>query len=551
MRSMRPLVTPVLVFLALGGLGAGKADAQEARPRALGVEIGVFGGVFIPDEHHEFYNPAVAEQQPLANVSPDFGARLGFYPLSFVGLEGEAGASFSEADSGESANLYSLRGSLVLQVPLRVTPFIMGGVGNTWLRSENTTLGNDRDRVWHGAAGLKIFANRTLQFRLEGRIYYTNQERNAQDPTDDNGMVAHFGALAGVTWVIGGRGAPAVEAQPDPDGDGFVEPEDLCPNEKGVEPDGCPAKDKDGDGINDSGDRCPTEAETVNGVDDTDGCPDELPDPDADGVRGPADKCPAEPEDKDGFEDEDGCPDVDNDKDGLVDGSDMCPEQAGPPENRGCPDTDKDGDGVVDRIDNCPDEVGRAEFQGCRTRQLISITASQLKVFQNVQFRTGKASIAPRSRRLLTNVADVVRAHPEFRKIRIEGHTDDRGADDFNKSLSQDRARAVVDFLVGQGVESDRLEAIGFGEERPLASNRSANGRRKNRRVEFNLEDVRPSGSAGPRGGTPAPAPTPTPTKAPAPAAGEKKPAAPAPAAKPSSTKPAPVKPAPKGGGGQ
>jgi outer membrane protein OmpA-like peptidoglycan-associated protein len=207
----------------------------------------------------------------------------------------------------------------------------------------------------------------------------------------------------------------------------------------------------------------------------------------------------------------------------------MCPEQSGPPENRGCPDGDRDGDGVVDRIDNCPDEVGRAEFQGCRTKQLISITASQLKVFQNVQFATGKATISPRSRRLLENVAQVIKAHPEFRKIRIEGHTDDRGADDFNKSLSQDRAASVRDALIGQGVEADRLEAIGFGEERPLSSNRSANGRRKNRRVEFNLEDIGPP--SGPAKGAPAP------SSAPAPAS---KPAQPAPAAKPA---PAPAKP--------
>ena len=532
MTAVRRSLSLLVSGLILGGL-AGEAAAQgerPARPRALGLEIGAFGGVFLPDEHHEFYDPAVAEQQPLREVNPDFGARLGFYPLSFLGIEGEAGAALSETAGGDSANLYSLRGALVLQIPLRLTPFVAGGIGNTWLRSEETTLGTDRDRVWHGAAGLKFFANETLQFRLEGRLYYTNQERAGNDPTDDNGMVGHFGILGGVTWVVGGRPDQGVESEPDPDGDGFVEPEDLCPNERGVEPDGCPATDKDADGIVDSADRCPAEPETVNGVEDTDGCPDEVPDPDSDGVRGPADRCPAEPEDKDGFEDEDGCPDVDNDKDGLVDASDMCPGQSGPPENRGCPDGDRDGDGVVDRIDNCPDEVGRAEFQGCRTKQLISITASQLKVFQNVQFATGKATISPRSRRLLENVAQVIKAHPEFRKIRIEGHTDDRGADDFNKSLSQDRAASVRDALIGQGVEADRLEAIGFGEERPLSSNRSANGRRKNRRVEFNLEDIGPP--SGPAKGAPAP------SSAPGPAS---KPAQPAPApAKPS---PAPAKP--------
>ena len=84
-------------------------------------------------------------------------------------------------------------------------------------------------------------------------------------------------------------------------------------------------------------------------------------------------------------------------------------------------------------------------------------------------------------------MATVIRLHPEFRKIRVEGHTDDRGADDVNKALSQQRAQAVVDYLIGRGIEADRLEAVGFGEERPMSSNRTASGRRKNRRVEFKI----------------------------------------------------------------
>lgn len=506
-----PMAGPRVAVLALICLCVGlvrPVQAQDARPRHLGVEIGLFGGVFMPDEHHEFYDPNAGPQEPLAEVSPDVGIRFGFYPVSFLGIEGEGSSSFTEASGGGTANLYSVRGSLVLQAPLRVAPFVMGGIGNTWLRSEQTTLGRDRDRVWHGAAGLKIFVNRTLELRLEGRVYYTNQERDEMDPTDDNGMVTHFGALAGVSWVFGGSRRRELDINPDPDADGFVVPEDRCPEQRGVEPDGCPGKDADEDGLADASDRCPTEGETINGHDDTDGCPDELPDGDGDQVRGEADRCPSEAEDTDGFEDSDGCPDVDNDKDGLVDASDSCPEQSGAPENRGCPDSDQDSDGVVDRLDNCPDQPGRADFQGCRTKQLISITPSQLKVFQNVQFSSARATIARKSRRLLANVAEVIRAHPEFHRIRVEGHTDDRGGTDINKALSQQRAQAVVDFLVSLGVEADRLEAIGYGEERPVSSNRSASGRRKNRRVEFNLEDIRPPGTR-PAGTAPATPPSP------------------------------------------
>jgi outer membrane protein OmpA-like peptidoglycan-associated protein len=486
----------VLAFL-FSTAGVRPAAAQDERPRHLYFELGLFGGVFIPDEEHEFYDQNLVEQEPLQTVSPNFGVRLAFFPLSWLGLEGEGAAVLSKTDiTGGTANLFTGRGHLVLQIPFRVTPFILGGAGNTWLVSDEDVLGEDRDRVFHGGAGLKIFASRGFQIRVEGRVQYTNRLVNPADETDENGYIPHFEALAGVTWAIGGRRSETSdEDDPDPDGDGFVEPEDKCPEAKGVEPDGCPAKDSDNDGLNDSADKCSKEPETVNGFEDTDGCPDEVPDEDGDGILGQKDKCADEPEDKDGFDDDDGCPDADNDEDGLVDADDMCPEQDGPQDNRGCPDSDKDGDGVVDRLDNCPDASGSSRFKGCRKKQFVSITPSQLKLARQVQFRSGGASIARPSRKVLDNVADVIRAHPEYVKIRIEGHTDDQGSDDANKSLSQQRAQAVSDYLTGRGIEKDRLEAIGFGEEKPLFSNQSRAGRKKNRRVEFNLEEVRPPGS--------------------------------------------------------
>jgi outer membrane protein OmpA-like peptidoglycan-associated protein len=488
-------VVAVAVFASLTGSFARGAAAQDARPRHLYFELGAFGGVFIPDEEHEFVDDQVAQQEPLKQIGPDMGIHLAFFPLSWLGIEGEGSAVLTKTDeSNGTVNLFSGRGSLVLQIPFRVTPFILGGAGNTWTVSEDDVLGNDTDVVFHGGAGLKIFATRGLQFRLEGRVYLGDRLDPA-DPTKDNDYIPHFGALGGITWAIGGRRSDTGEEDPDPDGDGFVAPEDKCPTQKGVEPDGCPAKDSDGDGLNDSADKCPKEPETVNGHEDTDGCPDDEPDADEDGISGAADKCEDEPEDKDGFNDDDGCPEADNDEDGLADADDMCPEQDGPNENRGCPDSDKDGDGVVDRLDNCPDQPGRSTFKGCSTKQLVSITPSQLKVFRNVQFGSGGTSIARRSRKLLDQVANVIRAHPEFVKVRIEGHTDDRGGDDSNKALSQQRAQAVTDYLISRGVEAKRLEAVGFGEEKPLFSNRTASGRKKNRRVEFNLEDVRPPGS--------------------------------------------------------
>jgi OOP family OmpA-OmpF porin len=177
----------------------------------------------------------------------------------------------------------------------------------------------------------------------------------------------------------------------------------------------------------------------------------------------------------------------DRDADGLMDAVDQCPDQSGPSENRGCPDTDLDEDGVIDRVDNCPDEKGTAKNHGCVEKQLVVITQTSLKILDVVHFETGKAKIKSRSHKLLNNVASVLSKHPEIKRIRIEGHTDDKGDDTSNRELSQQRAESVRAYLVSQGVGEDRLDAFGFGEEKPIAPNSSSKGRAQNRRVEFNI----------------------------------------------------------------
>ncbi len=278
----------------------------------------------------------------------------------------------------------------------------------------------------------------------------------------------------------------------DNDGDGVPDSADKCPDEKEdpdgyQDADGCPDLDNDGDGIPDSADGCPNIPETKNGYQDTDGCPDDEPDSDGDGILDKDDKCPTQAEDKDGFEDDDGCPDTDNDKDGVVDEHDKCPNEPGVVENHGCPDSDKDGDGVVDRLDNCPDEKGSADNHGCKKKQLVVITKEKLQILDKVYFDTGKTTIRKRSFALLQNVADVMKSHPDIAKVRVEGHTDSVGKDEANKKLSQGRAEAVRAFLVKAGVPETRLDAVGYGEEKPVETNDTAKGRAANRRVEFTI----------------------------------------------------------------
>ncbi len=252
--------------------------------------------------------------------------------------------------------------------------------------------------------------------------------------------------------------------------------------------------DTDDDGINDDKDQCPNVPETFNGTDDEDGCPEQIAsaeetdsDSDSDGINDANDKCLEQPEDLDGFEDLDGCPDLDNDNDGVLDTDDRCINNPGTIANDGCPDLDSDGDGIVDRLDNCPQQPGVAANQGCKKKQLVKLIDGKIEILDQVFFRTNRAIIRRKSYRLLNNVASVLNGHSELRKIRIEGHTDSRGNDNYNLKLSQRRADAVRDYLIKKGVAAERLEAVGYGETQPIETNETREGRASNRRVVFNL----------------------------------------------------------------
>ncbi len=264
--------------------------------------------------------------------------------------------------------------------------------------------------------------------------------------------------------------APATEPQPAP----TTEPMPI-------------PQDRDQDGRLDNDDRCPDAAEDNDGFEDNDGCPD--PDNDRDGVLDGNDACPMDPEDKDNFEDDDGCPDPDNDRDGVLDSNDACPADPEDKDNfedgDGCPDPDNDRDNVPDYLDNCPNEPGDVSFQGCKAVQKVKLTGDKIEIVEKVYFDTGKTTIQSRSFALLDNVAKVLNEHPEFTHIRVEGHTDDVGANDTNKKLSQGRADSVRNYLIGKAVIAERLEAVGYGEERPLVPNKSSKNRAINRRVEF------------------------------------------------------------------
>ena len=257
----------------------------------------------------------------------------------------------------------------------------------------------------------------------------------------------------------------------DNDVDNIPDNLDQCPNDPEdddgyMDNDGCPDADNDKDSILDVADRCPDEAETNNGYMDEDGCPDEKPveDTDGDGYKNDVDHCPYDAEDFDSFQDEDGCPETDNDNDGVVDHMDQCP-------------LDREVYNGIEDEDGCPDE-GR-----------VVVEKDFIKIRDRIYFEFAKARIQERSQSLLDEIAATIAAHPEILVIRIEGHTDDVGADVTNLKLSQSRADAVMKALVFRGIAENRLDAVGFGEMRPISSNANDDGRAENRRVEFIIVD--------------------------------------------------------------
>jgi len=239
-------------------------------------------------------------------------------------------------------------------------------------------------------------------------------------------------------------------------------------------------KDTDGDGIPDDIDRCPLDPEDKDGFQDEDGCPD--PDNDNDGVVDAMDACPNNP----GPIENHGCPVLDRDGDGVPDSEDKCPDVPGPKENQGCPDVDTDGDGIPDRLDKCPSEAGPAP-EGCPKKYtLVVVKKERIEIKQQVKFATRKFKVLKASFGLLNQVVQVLNDFPKMR-VRIEGHTDSVGGETFNLKLSQRRAESVRDYLVAKGIAADRLEAVGYGLTRPIASNKTKKGRAQNRRTEFHV----------------------------------------------------------------
>lgn len=248
--------------------------------------------------------------------------------------------------------------------------------------------------------------------------------------------------------------------------------------------------DSDGDGLIGSDDYCPDEPEDFDGFEDEDGCPDL--DNDMDGVMDVNDKCPDEPEDVDGFQDEDGCPDYDNDLDGILDVHDKCPNEAedfdGFEDEDGCPDLDNDGDGIADVLDKCPNDAedfnGIEDEDGCPEGTDLS-TTNKFTLNADDIFLPNSYKIKLEGKESLDEVMAAIQKSP-IQKWRIEGHMDSRGDARNLRTLSLERAKAILEYFTYFGnLKRENFQVFGMGDKSPVADNRTEEGRRQNRRIEI------------------------------------------------------------------
>lgn len=204
-------------------------------------------------------------------------------------------------------------------------------------------------------------------------------------------------------------------------------------------------------------------------------------DSDGDGIVDTADACPLVM----GIIRYHGCPPPDRDGDGINDDQDDCPDVKGVLAYRGCPMPDKDQDGIEDAKDKCPDQGGSLDNGGCP----VSYTPIKEKIktaAKNIFFATGSYRLLEISYPPLNEVVQILKDNPGLQLI-IEGHTDNTGTPANNQVLSDNRAGAVKTYLINAGIDASRLQSKGYGEQKPVTSNKTNEGRAINRRVEMAL----------------------------------------------------------------
>jgi OOP family OmpA-OmpF porin len=449
------ILTVVMVLIAV-------VSTAQAEVKAGSFSVTPFIGGYVFEGNEDYKNTA------------SIGLRAGYNFTKNLGVEGFFNYAQTEMENVPGKyNLdiygYGIEGLFHFMPESRFVPFLAIGLGEI---SYSTTIGDvDKNRfaVDYGA-GLKFFLTDDIALRADVRhILPLNDKYN--DLLVTLGLAFSFG---------GEKKVEELPAPLDSDNDGVPDNLDKCPNTPAgvvVDKDGCPV-DSDKDGVPDYLDKCPNTPAGV--VVDKDGCP---MDSDKDGVPDYLDRCPNTPAGV--VVDKDGCP-VDSDKDGVPDYLDKCPNTPASVvvDKDGCP-VDSDKDGVPDYLDKCPNTPAGAtvDKDGC-VHEKISIVLK-------VEFDTAKFDVKKKYHNEIKKVADFMKAYPGTKAV-IEGHTDNVDVfhnKDNNIRLSQARADSIRKYLIDNfEIDASRITAVGYGPDKPIASNDTKEGRQKNRRVQAVIE---------------------------------------------------------------
>jgi OOP family OmpA-OmpF porin len=396
-------------------LGLTMPAIASADPR---LEASGFIGIDYFGDNIQLGNSWAQEQIP--GTAPVLGARLTYLAVPALwardavqldlGIEGElaiapafTGGNFDGGRMAYFAPVFGWRGHALLRLAglPHVRPHLVAGLGGETVASSSPFMAKETDPVFYWGAGATVPVSERWQLRLD--------VRHGIMPARRGTVTSTFEVQLGISTTFGlaqRRVAPrpverVVIAAPPVD-----------------------ETDRDEDGLPDRLDTCPHDAETVNGIDDDDGCPE--PDPDGDGLVGASDKCPLQAEDFDHFEDDDGCPELDNDKDGVADARDTCPLE---PETRN----------GIDDDDGCPDVVP-------------ADVLATLGAGAAVKFPAASAKLSAAAKKALEDVSVLLRERTAL-KIMIIGHPDKGAAEDVAKR----RAEAVKWYLVDQGIAADQI----------------------------------------------------------------------------------------------
>ncbi|HEX8328784.1 MAG TPA: OmpA family protein [Hymenobacter sp.] len=484
---MRRFLTPLLAA-GLLLLAAPRSHAQNA-DRKTAISLygtanqykGSFGDDFWKWDRN-YYGPGIAINRYLTK-GLDLGLQGGY-----VELKGSRSPAIFFATNVVNVNLalkLKLNNGWALKEDAVIQPYLLVAPGLVFTSAEGVINGAafDQNKTYfdaHGAAGINFRISDGIGLFVQTGLHLPwgasfDGIPNPDDNKIDDRYLQHS---AGLTFALG--------KPKDTDADGVPDRKDKCPGTPtGVKVDekGCPL-DGDADGVPDYQDKCPTEK----GVAALEGCPDK----DNDGVRDSEDACPDQP----GTVALKGCPDADGD--GVADNVDRCPgTPAGTQvDATGCPlVVDADGDGIPDNVDRCPGTpAGTAvDSTGCPQ---IDPAIRGLEV--PIRFRTNSTVITRPSYPALNKMVQALQSRPDY-SLRIIGHADSRGTDEYNQALSERRAAAVKRYFTGKKIDPARIITEGRGEAEPTAPNDTPAGMSQNRRVEFRFEFV------------PTPAPTPVP----------------------------------------